>query len=287
MGEIGIGVLRNTVKIDMPKMGQDTDIVAQGPLLVGGGIGIHFLHDVGDALFIELFEQCLLHPWLDLFQSLGGHLFIEGGEDGLAFGRRQIFKNVGQVRGVDAGQTLVLDAQLDASRGIGLNDIDKLPGNGAGAKPARDGFKARPRQNAFEDPAKCAAQTDLDFSHAQMVGRSLAGPLQINIVDADHFSAVDVDDLAVNEIALQKEIAAFVLEWSERLGRAQLKRACRSLHHFLRGHKEKAGAGLEHDARHPAAVGPRSYHNVFEPASQLPMRVRHRRAKKRGKADTN
>ncbi|HET7501468.1 MAG TPA: tetratricopeptide repeat protein [Kofleriaceae bacterium] len=42
MGELGAGILRNTIKIDasatmMP--GMDTDIVAQGPLLLGAGVG--------------------------------------------------------------------------------------------------------------------------------------------------------------------------------------------------------------------------------------------------------
>jgi hypothetical protein len=39
MGQAGIGVLRNTIKLDNSEPGMDTDIVAQGPLLVGAGIG--------------------------------------------------------------------------------------------------------------------------------------------------------------------------------------------------------------------------------------------------------
>ena len=39
MGQAGIGVLRNTIKLDNSEPGMDTDIVAQGPLLIGGGIG--------------------------------------------------------------------------------------------------------------------------------------------------------------------------------------------------------------------------------------------------------
>ena len=68
---------------------------------------------------------------IDLFKRFGGHFFIERSEDGFALGGRQIFENVGQLRGVNVGQPLVLDAQLDAARGVGLDDIDKLPGNGA------------------------------------------------------------------------------------------------------------------------------------------------------------
>jgi hypothetical protein len=39
MGQIGGGVMRNTIKLEMQPGGGDTDIVAQGPLLIGAGIG--------------------------------------------------------------------------------------------------------------------------------------------------------------------------------------------------------------------------------------------------------
>ncbi len=38
-GDAGFGFIRDTIKLDNPDMGQDTDIVAQGPLLFGGGVG--------------------------------------------------------------------------------------------------------------------------------------------------------------------------------------------------------------------------------------------------------
>ena len=39
MGQVGVGILRNTIKLDNAVNGMDTDIVAQGPLLLGGGVG--------------------------------------------------------------------------------------------------------------------------------------------------------------------------------------------------------------------------------------------------------
>lgn len=39
MGQIGGGVMRNTIKLTTNTEGMDTDIVTQGPLLIGGGIG--------------------------------------------------------------------------------------------------------------------------------------------------------------------------------------------------------------------------------------------------------
>ncbi|MGE0869323.1 MAG: tetratricopeptide repeat protein [Kofleriaceae bacterium] len=39
MGQVGGGVMRNTIKLEEAEPGMDTDIVAQGPLLVGAGLG--------------------------------------------------------------------------------------------------------------------------------------------------------------------------------------------------------------------------------------------------------
>lgn len=39
MGQLGAGILRNTIKLDTSMPTMDTDVVAQGPLLVGGGVG--------------------------------------------------------------------------------------------------------------------------------------------------------------------------------------------------------------------------------------------------------
>ena len=39
LGAVGFGFLRNTLKLDNAMMGMDTDVVAQGPLLVGAGVG--------------------------------------------------------------------------------------------------------------------------------------------------------------------------------------------------------------------------------------------------------
>jgi hypothetical protein len=57
MGELGGGILRNTIKLDVTETGpgMDTDIVAQGPLLIGAGLGytkhvsksLAFLVDIG------------------------------------------------------------------------------------------------------------------------------------------------------------------------------------------------------------------------------------------------
>lgn len=39
MGQVGGGVMRNTIELETTTAGMDTDIVAQGPILIGAGIG--------------------------------------------------------------------------------------------------------------------------------------------------------------------------------------------------------------------------------------------------------
>lgn len=48
MAELGAGILRNTIKLDNTMAGMDTDVVAQGPLLLGAGIG--YVRHVSDSL---------------------------------------------------------------------------------------------------------------------------------------------------------------------------------------------------------------------------------------------
>jgi len=59
MGELGGGILRNTIKLDAPppgspNAGMDTDIVAQGPLLLGAGLGYTKHLGSSVAFFVDL-----------------------------------------------------------------------------------------------------------------------------------------------------------------------------------------------------------------------------------------
>jgi len=54
MAELGGGVLRNTIKLNDDDTGMDTDIVAQGPLLLGAGVGYTKRLGSSLALFVEL-----------------------------------------------------------------------------------------------------------------------------------------------------------------------------------------------------------------------------------------
>ncbi len=73
MGQAGVGVLRNTIKLDNSMPGMDTDVVAQGPVLVGGGVGfvrrlagsVSFVADVAMVGGVAAFQMPGLSPKLN------------------------------------------------------------------------------------------------------------------------------------------------------------------------------------------------------------------------------
>jgi len=71
LGQLGVGFLRNTIKLDTTMTtGGDTDIVAQGPLLIGGGLGytkrlgqtLTFIADLGVLAGIAVVKTIGVSP---------------------------------------------------------------------------------------------------------------------------------------------------------------------------------------------------------------------------------
>jgi hypothetical protein len=71
------------------------------------------------------------------------------------------------------------------------------------------------RKQAFEDALNCAAEADFDFRDAEEMDGAVAEPFEIDIVDANDFAAVDVYDLAVDEVLLKEEIIFVAAQWAE------------------------------------------------------------------------
>ena len=55
IGQLGGGIIRNTIKLKESMDGQDTDIVGQGPLLVGAGVG-YMKRLAGNVAFVGDFS---------------------------------------------------------------------------------------------------------------------------------------------------------------------------------------------------------------------------------------
>jgi hypothetical protein len=178
---------------------------------VGGGVGVHFLNDVGGASGVERFDDGLLDVRLDFFESLGGDIFVEGAEDGFAFVGSEVFDDVGDVGGMELGQAFVRDLEFDAASGIGFDEIDETPGDGAGRNSLEQGMESGAGREAAKEAAGSAASADIDGLDAED-GAGLAGfgggvDLEVDVVDANDFAAVNVDDLLIEEVAFEEEEA--------------------------------------------------------------------------------
>lgn len=263
-----------------------------GPLLrelgeqVGGRAGIHLFDDVGNLFLVQLLEQRLEQPGGNLLKGVGGDLFIERGKDGLPLGRGQVFENLGELRGVHLGQPFVFDAQLDAAGGVNLDDIDKLPGDAAGGEVAGERVELRTGQQTLEDAAEGSTEAHLDLGYTKQMSRSVTEPFEVNIIDAHHLAAVNIDNLAVDQVLLEKEVVTLVLEGSEVVGGTHLKGAGGGLHHLVGGNNKEPGTGLENKTSHLACIGAGGDSDVLEPASHIPLRIRYRSTEESGEADT-
>jgi len=183
-------------------------------------------------------------------------------------------------------QPLVLNAQLHAPRRVHLDHIDKLPGDGARSQLARKRLQSRSRQNTLENPAEGPTHAHFHLGHSQQVRRSPPLPFQVHIVHADHFPPMNVNDLAIHQVLLQVEEVTLFLERHQGASAAQFQRAGGRLHHILRGHNAQPGARLQHQPGHFAGVRTGGNGNVFEPPTQVPLRIGHRSAKQCSEAYT-
>ncbi len=126
-----------------------------------------------------------------------------------------------------AGEAVLLDLELDAAGWIALDEVDVVPGDDAGAEACGDAVDGGGWQ-ALEDAADGSAEADLDLGDAEAEGGGVVGrgfPDEVDVVDADDLVAVDVDDLLVEEVALEEERGLVALEGGEAGALAELDSA--------------------------------------------------------------
>ena len=105
------------------------------------------------------------------------------------------------------GEAFVGDLQLDAAGRVGLEQVDELPRDDA----RRNALEQRPQRerghDAFGQAADRATRADIDRHHVQQHVAVDRRRFELDVVDADDLAAVDVDDLLIEEVALEQENA--------------------------------------------------------------------------------
>ncbi len=89
-------------------------------------------------LGVERLDQRLLQLGLNFFERLGRNLLIKALEERLPLGRSQIFQDVGEIGRVHLGEAILID--LEANTAGGIDQVDKLPRDDAGAEARGDGI---------------------------------------------------------------------------------------------------------------------------------------------------
>jgi len=174
---------------------------------VGRGVRVHLRDDVGSPLAVERLHDRHLDVRVDLLQRLGGHFLVDRFEHRFAFGRWQVFDDVGDVGRVHPRQARVLDLQLDAARRVGFDEVDELPRDDARRNPVEQGARGERWHHALDESADGAAGADVDRGDTEDdVAVDRCG-IELDVVDANDLAAVDVDNLLIEQIALEQEDA--------------------------------------------------------------------------------
>ncbi len=96
-------------------------------------------------------------------------------------------------------------AQLHAAQRVGLDKVDEFPEDGALGQFLLDAANAHRRNDALEQAADSAGQANVNLREAQLGVAVDARVGELDVVDADDFAAVGVDDLLVEQVFLHGE----------------------------------------------------------------------------------
>ena len=109
--------------------------------------------------------------------------------------------------GCSFDEAFVGDLELDAARRVGLEQIDELPGDDARRNLLEQRAQRERRDDALREPPDGAARADVDRDDVQQQVAVDRRRFELDVVDAHDLAAVDVDDLLIEQVALQEQHA--------------------------------------------------------------------------------
>src|SRR5205823_12682156 len=114
---------------------------------------------------------------------------------------------VGNVGGMELREPFVGDLQLHPAGWVGFEEVDVLPRNDARwnlveQRPQREGG-----DDALGEAANRASRADVDGDDVQREMAVDGGRVDLDVVHSDDLAAVDVDDLLIEQVALEEQDA--------------------------------------------------------------------------------
>ena len=170
------------------------------------------------------------------------------------------------------------DLQLDPARGISFDHVDKVPRDTARRYFTEQNVQGVLGGDSAEKTPYGAARPNVHRMNAQHRKRSvpfLAGlEFQVDVVHANNFSPVDVDDLLIEKIAFQQKVAFHSIRQRPLARSGGRSNATRDPQNRLKRHDSISGFCLDDERRDPGTVLLRSECN-FAHASSRARRVIH------------
>src|ERR1019366_215619 len=169
--------------------------------------------------------------------------------EGCALGRRQVFHDGGNVGGVQLAQPIEGNLQLDAAGGISLDEVNKFPGDHARRNFGEKQVQYCGRDYALQQPAHRSPRAHVhraNLEHNVVVPSLL---VDVNVIDPHNLASVDVDDLLIEQVALQQEHAFTARERTPLRRGGGNPQAAIDQAEQLSGQQTVAITGLHHEAR--------------------------------------
>ena len=156
------------------------------------------------------------------------------------------------------GQALVCDLEFDAARGIGLDQIHEVPRNDARRDFVEQQVQRLPWNYTFQQAPHRASRAHVHFGNLQDEVIVAALLLHVDVVHANDFASVDIDNLLVEQVVLEHQHAFRTYE------RLPIRRLATSAYQpavdpdqRLRRDQSLAGGGLHHQRGYHCGLRPR------------------------------
>jgi hypothetical protein len=183
---------------------------------VGGSVRAHLLNDVGGLFGVEFLDNLGLQALVEFGESFGCNVLIEGINDRLTFGGRELLHEVGEIGRVEFLEPVARNAQLHAAERIGFDQVDELPADRVCGKLLLNSADRVGRDDSLQEAANRRGDADADIFDAKLRVAVRAVIAQVHVIDADHLATMRVDDLLVEKVFPDRQPGFIWMEEFER-----------------------------------------------------------------------
>src|SRR5512133_3897001 len=182
---------------------------------VGRFVRLHFFQDVGHLLVVQLIDDEVTHVRFEFVEGFAGGFRIDRIKHGADALDRNVFNDIGQVGRMHLVHLVAGNVERQFG-GVGLQWLNVFPADLGVRDVLAERLCNRFPQSLVTQAPQQAAKSDVDREYAQF----LIEVSQFDVVDPYDLGAVHIDNLLVQQVAFDEDLAFARCEGGEP-GRAQ------------------------------------------------------------------